>query len=230
VVTFVLVHGSGDGGWAWHLVQRALEERGHRAVAPDLPTDRDDATWADCVEAVRAAAGGAPRPVLVGHSSGGQVVPLAAEACGASLQVFVAGLVPRPGETPEQWFAAVGWADAVARARRADGGLTGHPDPRVAYYHDVPADLAAEALARERPTGDRLGRTPWPLPDLPAMPARFVVTALDRFLPPAVQRRVAADRLSIPEPDAIEAGHCVGLSRPDELAGLLARYADTALT
>ena len=42
MTTFALVHGSGDGGWAWHLVQRALRERGHEAVAPDLPTDRDD--------------------------------------------------------------------------------------------------------------------------------------------------------------------------------------------
>ncbi|MGY1752754.1 alpha/beta fold hydrolase [Blastococcus sp. SYSU D01042] len=230
MATFVLIHGSGDGGWAWHLVQRALQERGHHAVAPDLPTDDDDATWDDCAAVVRAAAAGAPGPVLVGHSSGGQVVPLAAEACGASLQVFVAGLVPRAGETPEQWFAAVGWGGAVARARRVDGGLTGHPDPLVAYYHDVPAGLAAEALARERPTGDLLGRTPWPLPDLPAVPSRFVVTALDRFIPPAVQRRVAADRLGIPEPDVIQAGHCVGLSRPDELARLLAGYADAVLT
>jgi hypothetical protein len=35
--TFVLVHGSWQGGWAWDEVRRGLEERGHRALAPTLP-------------------------------------------------------------------------------------------------------------------------------------------------------------------------------------------------
>lgn len=36
-------------------------------------------------------------------------------------------------------------------------------------------------------------------------------------------RRVVADRLAI-APDEIAAGHCVALSRPKELAGMLAGY------
>jgi pimeloyl-ACP methyl ester carboxylesterase len=221
MTTFALVHGSGDGGWAWHLVQRALRERGHEAVAPDLPTDRDDATWDDCVDAVVAAVGGAQDVVVVGHSSGGFVVPLAAERLGASLQVHVAGMVPRPGERADEWFGHVGWQEAVAALAAQDGGCTGSADPLVAYYHDVPAPLAAEALARERATSERLASTPWPAEQLPAVPARYVVTTLDRFLPPSVQRRVAVERLGIADPDELAAGHCAGLSRPGELADLL---------
>ncbi len=232
VAVFAVAHGSGDGGEAWHLVLRALRELGHGAVAPDLPTDRDDATWDDCVDAVvdalDAVAGGADDVVLVGHSSGGLVVPLVAHRRSALLQVFVAALVPRPGETAEEWFADVGWAAAVAEAAREDGGLTGHPDPLVAFHHDVPGALARRALAAERPTGERLGRTPWPLPALPAVPARYVVTARDRFLPPALQRRVAAARLGIAAPDELDAGHCPYLSRPAELAALLATAAERA--
>ncbi len=226
MAVFALVHGSGDGGAAWHLVREALRERGHGAVAPDLPTDHDDATWDDCADAVLAALGDADDVVLVGHSSGGLVVPLVAHRRSAVLQVFVAGLVPRPGETAEEWFAHVGWAAAVAEAARVDGGLTGHPDPRAAFHHDVPRALADRALAAERPTGDRLGHTPWPLPALPAVPGRYVVTTRDRFLPPAVQRRVAATRLGIAEPDEIDAGHCPYLSRPGELAALLVAAAE----
>jgi thioesterase domain-containing protein len=139
------VHGSGDGGWAWHLVQRALVRRGHATVAPDLPTDRDDATWDDCVDAVVRAVRGADDVVLVGHSGGGFVVPLAAQAVGARRQVFVAGMVPRPGETANAWFDDVGWSRAVARAAERDGGLTGSPDPGALFFHDVPPALAAEA-------------------------------------------------------------------------------------
>jgi len=36
-------------------------------------------------------------------------------------------------------------------------------------------------------------------------------------------RRVVADRLAI-APDEIAAGHCVALSKPKELAGMLAGY------
>jgi pimeloyl-ACP methyl ester carboxylesterase len=216
MTTYALVHGSGDGGWAWHLVQRALRERGHEAVAPDLPTDRDDAPWGDCVDAVADAVGDARDLVVVGHSAGGFVVPLVADRLGARLQVFVAGMVPRPGESGGEWFGNVGWDGAMA-----------DPDPVRAFYEDVPPDLAAQAAARERPTSARLGEAPWPLPSLPPVPARYVVTTRDRFLPEAVQRRVAAERLGIDRPDEIAAGHCPHLSRPEELAGLLAWFVHT---
>lgn len=224
MTTFALIHGSGDGGWAWHLVRRALRERGHEAVAPDLPTDRDGATWDDCVDVVADGVGGAADVVVVGQSSGGFVVPLVADRLGARLQVFVVGMVPRPGETPGEWFDNVGWSQAVAERAQQDGGLTGNPDPMISFYHDVPEELAAQAMARQRPTGERLGETPWPLPTLPSITARYVVTIQDRFIPPAVQRRVAADRLGITELDEIDSGHCANLSRPDELASLLDGY------
>jgi hypothetical protein len=35
--TFVLVHGSWHGGWAWSDVIRELTARGHCAYAPTLP-------------------------------------------------------------------------------------------------------------------------------------------------------------------------------------------------
>ncbi|MFC5176507.1 alpha/beta fold hydrolase [Nocardioides taihuensis] len=214
MTTFALVHGSGDGGWSWHLVRRALEERGHAAVAPDLPTDRDDATWDDCVEAVVGAVGAvgdATEVVVVGHSAGGFVAPLVADRLGARMQVFVAGMVPRPGETATEWFGNVGWAEEV------------DPDPLVAFFHDVPDELAEQAVARERPTAQRLGETPWPLAALPTARSRYVVATRDRFLPVAVQRR-SAERLGITHPDAIASGHCVHLSRPEELANLLVGY------
>jgi hypothetical protein len=43
VATFVLIRGSGDSGWYWHLVATELRERGHEGVAPDLPADDDAA-------------------------------------------------------------------------------------------------------------------------------------------------------------------------------------------
>lgn len=193
VTTFALIHGTGDGGGTWHLVQRALRDRGYEAVAPDLPTDRDDATWEDCADTVLAALGGGDNVAVVGQSSGGFVVPLVAQRVGATLQVFVAGMVPWPAEAAGQWFDNVGWA---------------------------------EAMEGERPTGERLARTPWPLSSFPRTTARFVVTTRDRFIPPSVQRRVAAESLGVTDPDEIETGHCPHLSRPEALARLLVGFVD----
>src|SRR5260221_8962949 len=39
VATFVLIHGGGDVGWYWHLVERELWRWGHDTGAPDLPCD-----------------------------------------------------------------------------------------------------------------------------------------------------------------------------------------------
>jgi len=41
MITFVLIHGAGDVGWYWHLVEAELRARGHDVVAHDLPGDDD---------------------------------------------------------------------------------------------------------------------------------------------------------------------------------------------
>ena len=45
----------------------------------------------------------------------------------------------------------------------------------------------------------------------------------DRFFPARWLRGVVRDRLGI-TPDELDSGHCAALSRPDELADLLAGY------
>lgn len=225
MTTFALIHGSGDGGWAWHLVQRALRARGYDAVAPDLPTDRDDATWEDCVAAVVDAVGGAGRTgdvVVVGQSAGGFLVPLVADRVDALAQVYVAGMVPQAGETAGGWFENVGWAEAMAAVRCAgEDETTRGSDPASMFYHDVPAGLADEAMARERPVSEALAGVPWPGSELPAIATRYVVTTRDRFIPPPLQRHVAALRLAVSRPDSIDTGHSPNLSRPEELADIL---------
>jgi hypothetical protein len=45
VATFVLIHGAGDIGWYWNLVQAELRRRGHDAIAPDLPGEPPARWW-----------------------------------------------------------------------------------------------------------------------------------------------------------------------------------------
>lgn len=222
--TYVLIHGGGDGGWSWHLVAAELRGRGHEVVAPDLPGDNVSATFTDYTDAVVEAVGNRKDVVVVGHSFGGFTAPLVADRLAAELLVLVAGMIPAPGESPDDWGRNTGCGEAVATQAARDGGRTGNADPHVSFYHDVPRALADEALRKERahPSPAAM-KEPWPLDAWPDVPTRFVLCSEDRCFPPDFLRGLAAERLGIVA-DEIAAGHCVALSRPTELADLLESY------
>ena len=223
MATFVLIHGGGDVGWYWHRVVAELHERGHQAIAPDLPCEDDSAGLREYADTVVDAIGEQNDLVIVGQSYGGFTAPLVADRVPADLLVLVAGMVPAPGETPAAWWDNTGYRQAVQEQARRDGGKTGSDDPFVAFYHDVPRALAEEAMSRERSESDAAYHTPWPLDAWPAVPTKFVLCGEDRFFPRQFMRRVVAERLGI-EPDEIAAGHCVALSHPKELADMLVGY------
>ena len=232
MATFVLIHGAGDGGWYWHLVEPELRGRGHEVSAPDLPAGVPDASLEDYADAVVAAVGdprGLPRPIVVaGQSFGGFTAPLVVERLRADVLGFVTGMVPTSGESPDDWWANTGYRQATNEQAAQDGGLTGHEDPFVGFYHDVPRPLAEEAMRRERDHPVPSMPEPYPLPALPDVPTRFALCTEDRFFPPALMRRVVAERLHGVTPDEIAAGHCVALARPEELADVLAGWAAAA--
>jgi pimeloyl-ACP methyl ester carboxylesterase len=222
--TFVLIHGAGDVGWYWHLVAGELRGRGHDVVAPDLPGDDESATLTDYADAVVEAVGGRTDVVVVGQSFGAFTAPLVADRLGAGLLVLVAGMIPAPGESPDDWWHNTGYSEAVRAQAARDGGLTGSADPYVSFYNGVPRELAEEALSKERAHPSQTStKEPWPLAAWPNVPTRFVLCGEDRFFPPDFFRRLAAERLGI-VPDEIAAGHCVALSRPGELADILESY------
>ncbi len=102
--TLVLVHGSGHTARTWDGVVARLD---HPAVSVDLPGRRyrpADLTLGTLDRSARSAAadvgaaGGGP-VVLVGHSSGGLILPALAALLGDSVRhlVFVAGLIAPDG-------------------------------------------------------------------------------------------------------------------------------------
>jgi hypothetical protein len=170
--THVLIHGAGDGGWYWHLLEAELHDRGHDVVAPDLPSDDDAAGLAEYADTV------------------------------------------------DDWWANTGYA----QARREHDERNGAPTDDIALFlHDVPPDLAAEAMRRGRDQSATPGSQPWPLPAWPDVPTRFLLCRDDRFFPADFLRRVVQDRLAI-APDEIDGSHCVALSRPRELADRLESF------
>jgi len=222
--TFVVIHGGGDVGWSWHLVADELRARGHEVFAPDLPADDDALTLDDYADAVVELVGARSGVIVVGHSFGAFTAPLVAARLAADLLVLMAGMIPSPGEPPEQWWESSGYVAASEARSALDGGLTGNDDPYVSFYNGVPRDLADEALRRERAHPSQAAmETPWPLSEWPAVPTRFVVFTEDRFFPAAFLRDLAQERLGV-DADEIAGGHCAILSHPVEIAELLVGY------
>lgn len=222
--TFALIHGGGGNAWDWHLVEPELRRLGHRSVAVDLPIEEPDATLADHAAAVVDALADAEDVVVVGHSLGGFVAPLVVDALGSRARglVFVAGMVPRPGETFGAWWEDTGYAAAAAERDAREGAPEGDVET---YVHDVEPALAADALSRGREPQERALAEPWPLAALPDVPTAYVLCRDDRLFPAVWLRGVVRDRLGI-ACDELDGGHMPMLSRPVALATLLAGYGD----
>lgn len=215
MATWVLIHGAGDSGWYWHLVSAELQRRGHVVVAPDLPAGDESAGLSAYGDAVMEAIGDRTQLVVVGQSFGAFTAPLVCDRVAAELLVLVAGMIPSPGEPPDDWWANTGYE----REEREQ-----YDTEIETYYQDVPPELAAEAMKRDRDhPSAKSGREPWPLKAWPDVPTRILLSRDDRLFPPAFMRRVAQERLGI-TPDEIDGGHCVALSRPVELADRLEAY------
>ena len=224
MATFVLIHGGGDVGWYWHLVEDALRRRGHDTVAPDLPSGDDRATLLDYADTVVEAVGDRRDLVVVAQSYGGLTAPIVADRLPVDLLVYVAAMVPAPGERPADWWANTGYPEAVERQAELDGGLSASDDPDVRFFHDVPPEVTAEGMSREqRNEPSTAWNDPWPLKAWPDVPTRFLLCRDDRLFPAAFMRRVVRERLGI-VPDEIDGGHLPALANPRALVDRLEAY------
>jgi pimeloyl-ACP methyl ester carboxylesterase len=224
MATFVLIHGAADTAWYWHLVEPELRERGHDVVTMDLPCDDDSAGLAEYADTVVDAIGDRKDLVLVAQSFGGFTAPLVCERVPVDLMVLVAAMIPSPGEAPGDYWTNTGWQLAnLDHVEQPEGTSREEAETMATFMHDVPPDLAAEALERVRDQSETPGRKPWPLKTWPDVPTRFLLCRDDRFFPADWMRRVVKERLGI-SPDEIDGSHCIALSRPKELADRLEAY------
>lgn len=153
---FVLVHSPLVGPGTWTLVARALEERGRRAVAPSLlgPGGAAPRDWRACVDAVCRCLSSFSEPVvLVGHSGGGTLLPVIADALAQPVRglIFVDSGVPvRAGETA---FAPPELLDEF-RSLAVNGILPPWSSwfGEASMREEVPDDSLRQALVGEMPS------------------------------------------------------------------------------
>jgi len=224
MATFVLLPGAGSTSWYWHLVAPYLTAANESVVAVELPVDDDNAGLAAYLDAAVEAVGARRDLVVVAQSMGAYTAGLLADRVPTELIILVAAMTPRPGETGGEWWSNTGQREAartyaVEEGRDPDAAF----DPVEIFLHDVPPEVAAEAVNHVRNQSGRPFEDPFPLSSWPDVDTRFLLCRQDRLFPAAFQRRVVPERLGI-TPDEMDSGHLPALSHPEELSQRLLAY------
>lgn len=225
MTSVALIPGAGGLGWYWHRVQRDLKDRGYDAISVDLAAygRRGLPAYAD---AVIDTIGDRTDVALVAQSMGAFTVPLVLHRIPTSLLVFVNAMIPRPRETPGEWWDNV--RSEQARIAAADrSGYSPEFDLRTYFMHDVPEDLAAEMRTRASSQLDERFDDECTFDAWPPIPIHVVAGREDRFFPLELQQRVARERLGV-EPTVVPGGHLAALSYPAQLSSVIAGYLGTA--
>ncbi|HEY1518171.1 MAG TPA: alpha/beta hydrolase [Solirubrobacteraceae bacterium] len=216
----VLIPGAGGLGWYWHLVDRHLRDRGHEAVTVDLSAYGRTGlpAYADAVIDV---IGRRTDVTLVAQSMGAFTVPLVWQRVPTRQVMLVNAMIPRPRETPGDWWENVD-SEQARTAAAAREGYSPELDLSTYFFHDVPEDLVAEMQKRAAAQLDERFDDVCTFDAWPPIPVHVVAGRDDRFFPLELQQRVARERLGV-EPVVVPGGHLAALSHPDELAAVIAR-------
>ena len=225
MTSVVLIPGAGGLGWYWHLVERDLQDRGCEALSVDLAAGGRNGLPV-YVDAVVAAIGERTDVALVAQSLGGFTVPLVCQRVPTSALVFVNAMIPRPGETPGEWWDNVDSEQARTAAAARDG-YSAEFDLNTYFVHDVPDDLVAEMRRRADSQLDERFDDVCAFDAWPQVPIHVVAGRDDRFFPLELQQRVARERLGV-EVVVVPGGHLAALSRPGPLSEAITRCLTSA--
>ncbi|WP_375496706.1 alpha/beta fold hydrolase [uncultured Jatrophihabitans sp.] len=220
MVAFLLVPGAGGDATYWSELVPRLTTGGHEAIAVDIAEDNPALGLPEYATIVSNAADGRREVVLVAQSMGGFTAPMVPVDLRAL--IFVNAMIPVPGETPGEWFAATGASQARREIEQAAGRGPDF-DAEWSFLHDVPADVLPRLAPSREPADTPFGQ-PCTFTAWPDVPTHVVVGRDDRFFPADLQVRVARERLGL-EPRVVPGGHLLALANA---AGLAAVLLDTA--
>ena len=230
--TFVMIHGSWHGGWAWHDVVRHLSNKGHSAAAPTLPGHGPGAVrvgiaHGDCVRAVVAyiRERNLEKVVLVGHSFGGSVIQKVAEELPGQIErtVFLDALIVEDGhcifdELPPDYAALF---NKLAAASSDNTMMIPWEIWRAHFIQDASESTARSLWEQLSPEPNQVNLDKLCLKRFYslALPRSFIYCRDDRALPPGYFHPRMSSRLGTFKLVEMDGSHEVMFTRAEELAG-----------
>jgi pimeloyl-ACP methyl ester carboxylesterase len=222
--TVMLVHGAWNGSWCWDDVRSRLQYAGITAAAVDNPSVAVPGSdlRAD-VDHLRAALDATTGPVvLVGHSYGGAVVSDAAAHPIVVRTVFISSFPLEVGESISVNGLSGGEGGDLAEALTYDDDTVSVDPARAVhfFFHDCSDAVAVAARDRLRPMSLAAMVGSAQTAAWREKPSNYILCTDDRVVPVALQRSAAARVDRVVE---IRSSHSPFLSRPDEVARILAQ-------
>jgi pimeloyl-ACP methyl ester carboxylesterase len=229
-MNIVLVHGAWADGSGWEAVYRSLRKEGFSASIVQNPT----ISLADDVEATRRVLAAQNGPViLVGHSYGGAIITEAGNDPKVVGLVYIAGWVPDQGESVSSLI------DHLLKSAPPDAALPPILPPQegfllldkakfpAAFAGDVDAERAAFMADAQVPWGLGAFTGSVSTPAWKSKPSWYLVTTLDRMIPPPAQRFMS-ERAGATVVE-VAGSHAVFISQPAVVADLIVQAAKEAL-
>ncbi|APJ09928.1 alpha/beta fold hydrolase [Bacillus safensis] len=232
--TFLFVHGAFQGGWCWDQITPALQQKGHKVVAIDLPGSGEDVTppqdvsLKSYVKKVVSTIEKIDQPViLVGHSMSGMVISQAAEEIPEKIKklVYVCAFVPENGQAVSD----IASGGPKATLNEKDQTLT-------LIEEFIAEDMLNESSEEDlrlfkrnirpqpvQPFEDKVSLTNIRFGHVPSV---YIETTKDRSIPIDLQRQMYATR-SFERIYTLDADHFPFYSRKKELVGCLLDIAAT---
>ena len=224
--TIVLVHGAFAESGSWNLVVSGLVRDGYHvvAVANPLRSASGDAAY------VAAALAQIDGPVvLVGHSYGGTVITGAALGRpNVKALVYVSAFEPDAGETSfglsARFPGSTLGAALAPPVKLPDGNLDLYI--RQDRFHaqfcaDLPAALALDLAATQRPITQAAGEEPSGQPAWKTIPSWSIYGSADLNIPPAAMAFMSARAHARRTVEVKGASHLVMLSHPREVVAVI---------
>ncbi len=226
MATFLLIHGSYQGGWIWKPVAARLRAAGHLVFAPSLQGCGERAPEADGSITTETQAEELSRflwsedlrdVVLVGASSGGMVMAKTAELARERVSkiFFVDALALRHGESirdivESRNFVNTEFAAGPTREQRLERFLK-DMDPELAAWAADRSTLHPRGVSERPVVLDKFWSLPW---------RATVVFCRQAGKPGEAHQRRAADGLKARWIE-LDTGHYPMLSMPDETTRIL---------
>lgn len=247
MANYVLVHGAWQGAWEWDYLKKTLEGQGQRVLAVDLPGHgkriQADLAKIGLQDYVATVVGEIVEHdlhdvILVGHSLAGITVPYVAERVRERIKrlIFISCVLPDEGRTALETLGPLdrlsyGLIVALTNARRRGAKIPAFLAKRK-FCNDMDEETTKWLLKRlvPEPVGpweEPVSRRGLPYPEdghKEDIPRTYIVLTEDRTLQPTKQRQMLR-HLGKPEVVELAAGHNAMLTKPQELAELLLRYA-----